>query len=57
MQRPFVYRTQIGRKYLPTVHQIFTIRHWDMLYCKYKDETVGETDAAEISADNPTAYP
>ena len=40
-----------------SVHRFFTIRHQNLVYCKYKDEAVGEPDAVEISADDPTAYP
>ena len=43
--------------YLRSVHQFFTIRFPVMVYCRYKDEAVGEPDAVEISADDPTAYP
>ena len=55
-QRLFVQLTQFDGKDSWIVHQFFTIRLLDLLYCKYKDETVGETDAVEIFADNPTVY-
>ena len=45
------------RKNFDSVHQFFTIRRENLVYLSYKDGAVGETDAVEISADNPTAYP
>ena len=43
--------------FLKNVQEFFTNYQKDLVYYTYSKGAMGKTDAVEISADNPTAYP
>lgn len=45
------------RFFLAIVQEFFTNCPKDLVYYTYSEGSIGEADAVEISADNPTAYP